>query len=100
MIEYSPLEIHFNPENYENPEKFKPERFEEKNLRKKQGYLPFSIGPRVCVGQYLGEMLLKLITASFYKRFEAEEIKECSYKKTMDPFYCYEKPMVLVKERK
>lgn len=44
--------LHHDPENFENPEKFDPERFSEQNKRniKSFSYLPFGMGPRSCLG--------------------------------------------------
>lgn len=43
--------LHYDPEYFPEPEKFKPERFitEKGNIRHGT-YLPFGDGPRICVG--------------------------------------------------
>lgn len=48
----APWVLHRKPEIFPNPEKFDPERFSpdrEKNIPK-NAYIPFSTGPRVCLG--------------------------------------------------
>lgn len=50
------LSIHLDEEFYENPKEFIPERFNEENggIKKYKDmnvYLPFSDGPRICLGQ-------------------------------------------------
>lgn len=48
------LNIHYDPEYYENPEKFMPERFDDgklKEYKNKGVYLAFGGGPRVCLGR-------------------------------------------------
>ncbi|EFA83283.1 hypothetical protein PPL_04073 [Heterostelium album PN500] len=45
-------EVHFNKEIYENPEEFNPERYMVEDH--KQEWMPFSLGPRNCVGMNLG----------------------------------------------
>lgn len=44
--------IHHDPEIYENPKKFDPERFNDENKHKiKPGsFIPFGVGPRNCIG--------------------------------------------------
>lgn len=43
------LGYHYDPEVFPDPEKFNPDRFEDKNV-KYDGYLPFGYGPRNCIG--------------------------------------------------
>jgi cytochrome P450 len=56
MNVYIPIhQIHYDPEYYPNPEEFKPERFDPENgglkvFKDKCVYLPFSDGPRMCLG--------------------------------------------------
>jgi cytochrome P450 len=44
--------VHHDPRYWSEPEKFIPERFNEENIDKipPMAYLPFSIGPRKCIG--------------------------------------------------
>lgn len=46
------LGIHRDPENFPEPDQFKPERFNEENIGKIKPYtyLPFGLGPRNCLG--------------------------------------------------
>ncbi|XP_049819894.1 cytochrome P450 9e2-like [Aethina tumida] len=58
--------IHRDPNNYPEPEKFDPERFNEenKNSIKPYTYLPFGLGPRNCIGSRFAIMEVK--TVFFY----------------------------------
>lgn len=50
-----PLTMHMDPEIFPNPEKFYPENFTPENIAKRHSYsyIPFSAGPRNCVGKYI-----------------------------------------------
>jgi cytochrome P450 len=59
---------HHLPELYANPERFLPERW----LAGRWGpyeYLPFSAGPRLCIGYSFAMQALKLSTAMILQRF-------------------------------
>ncbi|RUS78502.1 hypothetical protein EGW08_013749 [Elysia chlorotica] len=53
-------------------EKFNPERFLDKDgaLIHREEFIPFSIGPRVCLGEALGKMELFLFLSSMFQRFQ------------------------------
>ncbi|PFH60237.1 hypothetical protein XA68_11264 [Ophiocordyceps unilateralis] len=50
-------------------DEFKPERWESATPRQKKAFIPFSYGPRACVGRNLAEMELRLITATWARRY-------------------------------
>ena len=47
-----------NPKYYNNPEKFDPDRWNDKSLYNSEPYsfIPFSAGNRSCIGKYLALM--------------------------------------------
>uniref|UniRef100_A0A914Z319 Cytochrome P450 n=1 Tax=Panagrolaimus superbus TaxID=310955 RepID=A0A914Z319_9BILA len=61
-----------DPGNFENPEKFLPERFidENNNLKKVETLIPFSIGKRQCLGESLARAELFLIFANLLRNFD------------------------------
>jgi cytochrome P450 len=60
-----------NPNWWEEPEQFIPERFSSEPEKQipKMAYLPFSTGPRVCVGNNFAMMEAKLILATVAERY-------------------------------
>lgn len=64
--------LHRHPKYWENPDSFDPERFmpERSAGRDKYAYIPFSIGPRQCIGYSLGLLEARLILACVAQRFE------------------------------
>ena len=63
--------IHRCPEYYPDPNDFKPERYsiESKAGRSPYLYLPFSGGPRQCIGQWYSWFEMKTIMAHILKNF-------------------------------
>ncbi|XP_078695165.1 cytochrome P450 3A24-like [Branchiostoma floridae x Branchiostoma belcheri] len=63
--------IHYDPDIWPEPEKFKPERFskEEKEARDPYAYLPFGSGPRNCVGMRLAQLELRFALAKILQKF-------------------------------
>lgn len=45
--------VHYNPEFYQNPRSFNPDRFSTENKQHQNSclFLPFSAGPRNCIGK-------------------------------------------------
>lgn len=51
---------------------FRPERWEQVTTRQKNAFIPFSHGPRACVGRNVAEMEMKLIAATWARRYTVE----------------------------
>ncbi|RMD41601.1 hypothetical protein DV735_g3542, partial [Chaetothyriales sp. CBS 134920] len=65
--------IHHSKEIWgDDADEFVPERWDEGRLtsRQKESFIPFSYGPRACVGRNVAEMELKLIVATVARNFE------------------------------
>ena len=65
--------VHMDENQYEAPFEFDAERFKEGKFgaaRRQHKYLPFSAGKRACLGQYLGECLVKIVIKTVIERFE------------------------------
>ncbi|WP_062204951.1 cytochrome P450 [Streptomyces sp. NBRC 109706] len=72
----SPLVSHRNPAVWENPEAFDPLRFTPAAVkeRPRMGYFPFGGGPRMCIGNLMALMELKIILAMVTQRFRLEPV--------------------------
>lgn len=71
-IVLTPLMIHRNPSYWPEPEQFRPERFldtEAEKSRPRFAYLPFSGGPRQCIGNGFAMMEGVLVIATLAQRF-------------------------------
>ncbi|GMS79446.1 hypothetical protein PENTCL1PPCAC_1621 [Pristionchus entomophagus] len=67
----SPLIIHRNPEFYPDPETFNPDNFNEESISSRPSYtfIPFSAGPRNCIGQKFAVLEEKTLLAWFFRHF-------------------------------
>ncbi|XP_060570296.1 cytochrome P450 2J6-like [Ruditapes philippinarum] len=70
LIVASLYSSNIDPRHWDEPEIFKPERFMENGkLKKNQALIPFSIGPRICLGESLARMEMFLIFTNLLQRF-------------------------------
>ena len=66
--------VHMDPEEWEEPEQFRPERFlsTEGKLQKPKHFMPFGAGQRRCLGDSLAEMELQLFFSSLLHVYDVE----------------------------
>lgn len=77
--------LHSNPEYWDEPEKFIPERFGDAEFFKRNpySYVPFSAGPRNCIGQKFALLKLKIFLFNIASNFrftsiqDKDDIEEC-----------------------
>lgn len=64
--------LHMDPNYFKDPEMFKPERFDDTNERNENPfvYVPFSAGPRNCIGQKFAMLELKSAFCNIIRNFE------------------------------
>ncbi|MEM9044725.1 MAG: cytochrome P450 [Pseudomonadota bacterium] len=67
MVMVSPYMLHRRADLWPDPDAFRPERFLNAADWRRDGYLPFSLGPHACVGSHLATVELQMITASLLK---------------------------------
>ncbi|MEP0456668.1 MAG: cytochrome P450 [Roseibium sp.] len=71
LVMVVPWLMHRNPVLWSKPDAFWPERFLQKSKRpNKYGYVPFSIGPRICAGLQFGMTEAILSLAILARKFE------------------------------
>ncbi|XP_068240641.1 cytochrome P450 2L1-like [Palaemon carinicauda] len=64
--------IHYDPRYWDQPDVFLPERWlspEGKFVMRKEGFLPFGVGKRSCVGESLARMELLVFTVTVFQNF-------------------------------
>jgi cytochrome P450 len=73
LVIFCPYAIHRLPEFWSDPETFRPERFEagREEQKNKFAYLPFSAGPRTCIGNSFAIIESQIIMGTLLARFRA-----------------------------
>ncbi|KYN29649.1 PREDICTED: cytochrome P450 9e2-like [Trachymyrmex cornetzi] len=64
------LAIHRDEKYYDNPEKFVPQRFLNNKMRNSSCYMPFGLGPRMCIGYKFAMLEVKVLLFHLLARCE------------------------------
>ena len=70
--------VHRHPSFWEDPEQFDPERFSPEQTAKRShfAYLPFSAGPRICIGNNFALLAIQLVLAMTIQTYRLHLISE------------------------
>ena len=82
MLMIAPWMIHRHVLLWQNPDRFDPDRFnpEREGEMTPGAYLPFGVGPRVCVGAAFATLEASLIIARLVRRYDFEALDAASVK--------------------
>ncbi|MDH5394892.1 MAG: cytochrome P450, partial [Gammaproteobacteria bacterium] len=77
-IFFAPYYLHRHPGFWDEAEKFKPDRFapDEVKKRHKFAFIPFSAGPRRCIGDYFSIVEMQIHLGTMAQKFKLEFINE------------------------
>ncbi|XP_063231403.1 cytochrome P450 6k1-like isoform X2 [Bacillus rossius redtenbacheri] len=79
--------IHHDPKYYPDPEKFDPERFlhQNKHRTRSPAYLPFGVGPRMCLGSRFGLLQIKVGLAALLSKYQFDTATDTEIPLQLNP---------------
>jgi len=78
VVQMGIYEAHHHPKFWADPETFRPERFNETDNKRQHpfAFIPFSAGPRNCVGRNFALREALIILATLMQQFDVEQVVE------------------------
>lgn len=76
LVRLTPYVLHRDPRFFTEPDRFRPERFLPNAVPPPRGaYVPFGLGPRVCLGQHFAVLEMTLIAAMLLQRLRIDAME-------------------------
>lgn len=75
-IFFSPYYLHRHPDFWDEPEVFNPDRFAPDKVKKRHkfAFIPFSAGPRRCIGDYFSIVEMQIHLGTMAQKFKLEYV--------------------------
>ncbi|XP_014271848.1 cytochrome P450 4C1 [Halyomorpha halys] len=74
IVAIMPYFVHRSEKHWDNPEEFRPERFTPGISRHPFAFIPFSAGPRNCIGQKFAMMEMKTMLSAILRKCRLEPV--------------------------
>lgn len=86
-----------DPQLWESPDEFRPERFSPESKSKINQYIfmPFGLGPRNCIGMRFALMIMKLLIVKLLQNFSMETCKETQIPLELNSMFQPKAPITL-----